>query len=276
MGDCYKLSCLIKPVFANAEQNQVIMADISALVSQLTTLSGKIEAESDKIDDVTSQKLRDAVLVLQAAIERAGGKPAAAPQDVIPHPKTPFSGKIPHGLRPGLRIAIIGLVPLLAEHFTVDLTCGQVDGKHDGPFDKDVGLHMDADFTGEGKIIFNNFTTAAGWGDANSMHFVPPEGAAGTPAWYGNLPFPLKRGEQFELVIYCGKGHFEIYVNNLSLGGYFYYREPIKTGQGDSYNLPGVTHLLVRHDVKLFMIQFEDDVRNPQNASLYSGEHRMK
>ncbi|XP_022104570.1 adenylyl cyclase-associated protein 1-like [Acanthaster planci] len=49
------------------------MADVSALVSQLTTLSGNLKTEVDKLDEVTVKKLNDAIIVLQGVSRKASG-----------------------------------------------------------------------------------------------------------------------------------------------------------------------------------------------------------
>ncbi|XP_066536125.1 galectin-related protein A-like isoform X1 [Hoplias malabaricus] len=112
-----------------------------------------------------------------------------------------YIGEIKGGLRPSMRLVVMGIVHKQPKSMVVTLSCpsqGEGDEKEEG----DVGMQMTISFTE--KAIRRNFRKDGKWGTSeNTLSF-----------------FPFAAGEAFKMEIVCEHQQFRVMVDGQPLCGF--------------------------------------------------------
>ncbi|CAJ0578375.1 unnamed protein product, partial [Mesorhabditis spiculigera] len=101
--------------------------------------------------------------------------------------QVPYSADIPAHFYPERKLYFSGLVKKDAKQLTIDLFAGN-----------DIGMRIEPRFA-EKKIV-RNARLETEWGKEET--------------WI-DCPFPLKRGKEFDVILYCGNTEFQLYVNDV-------------------------------------------------------------
>ncbi|XP_028997762.1 galectin-8 isoform X2 [Betta splendens] len=112
------------------------------------------------------------------------------PRQTFLHPVVPFAGTILGGLVPGEMVLIQGSVPIDADRFQVDFTCGSSVKPR-----ADVAFHFNPRFGRPACIVCNTLQRER-WGREEVLHC---------------MPFAV--GEAFEVVVLVTKDSFKVAVN---------------------------------------------------------------
>ncbi|CAN0314792.1 unnamed protein product [Lampetra planeri] len=122
---------------------------------------------------------------------QAGGFPGPFPapggsaQSVLP---VPFQQPFPGGLRPGMRLAVRGVVKPTPWRFMIDLGCAP---------GRDVGMHISVRWDERPNVVVRNHMVNEGWGREERTH----------PA------FPFRPGQPFDLLLLCTDADVKVAVN---------------------------------------------------------------
>ncbi|XP_038151602.1 galectin-8-like [Cyprinodon tularosa] len=128
-------------------------------------------------------------------------------------PVIPYTGPIPGGLQPGEIIIIQGAVPLDADRFQVELSCGCSTKPR-----SDVALHFSPRFSDAPRVVCNSLLQEE-WGTEEALHQLP-----------------YKRGAPFETIILVHKNGFKVAVNGNHL---LEYKHRIPLIRVDTFSISG-------------------------------------
>ncbi|CAJ0962815.1 unnamed protein product, partial [Mesorhabditis belari] len=106
--------------------------------------------------------------------------------------QVPYTADIPGNFYPQRKLFFSGFLKKKAKQITVDLFA-----------DKDIALRIQSRI-GERKVI-RNTRTDSNWGQDEADILCS---------------FPLKRGKEFDMIIFCGDTEFQIYVNDVFVCNY--------------------------------------------------------
>ncbi|KAG9274926.1 galectin-related protein A-like [Astyanax mexicanus] len=112
-----------------------------------------------------------------------------------------YAGQIKGGLRPSMRLVVMGIVHKQAKSMVVTVSCppqGEGEEEEEG----DVGLQMTVNFPE--KAVRRNYRMAGKWGNCESALSF----------------FPFASGESFKMEIVCEHQQFRVLVDGQPLCGF--------------------------------------------------------
>lgn len=129
------------------------------------------------------------------------------------NPVIPYTGAIPGGLHLGEVVIVQGTVPLDADSFQIDLSCGCSTKPR-----SDVALHFRPQFSGSPCVSCNSMQRE-NWGKEETLHQLP-----------------YKQGAPFETLIFVQKNAFKVAVNGTH---FLEFKHRISLNQVDTFSISG-------------------------------------